>query len=57
LLKKWLKKGKVEKKFSSPFPFFQNAYSTLSFSIKINKAAIATPGKKIPKIGTRIEGK
>jgi hypothetical protein len=57
LLKKWLKKGKGEKKFSSSFPFFQNAYSTLSFSIKINKAAIATPGKKIPKIGTRIEGK
>ena len=32
-------------------------YSTLSFSIYINRLAIAMAGKKIPTIGTKIDGK
>jgi len=32
-------------------------YSTLSFSIKINKATVATKGKKSPIIGTKMAGK
>jgi hypothetical protein len=46
----------VRKRFLLTKNIFKD-YSTLSFSIYRNKAAIAKPGKKIPKIGTRIDGK
>jgi len=37
--------------------FIYGSYSGLGFSIYKNKTTITNPGKKIPTIGTRIDGK